>query len=459
MTTPLPTKDEVQRRALSARRPLMTRLARLLIATGLVIGGGAAAAKRTHALERIFGTSDTPTFELKRRPFVRRVVADGYLRAVKSTPLAAPLQSDGAQKIAWLAPDGSRVKQGDIVIRFDPTEFEKKLRDGETDRASAEAKIEKERVLAASAVRGRARTADLSTAELEKTRAFQATDPTIFSKNQIIESGIDEALLKARVSHAAQAKGIESTLSQSKVDLITVEKKKADLQITQARQSLQALEIRAPHDGIVVFESDWRGNLPHVGDSVFPGQTIARLPLLEEMEADVFVLEADAGGLAVGNVASVVLEAHPDPPYEAKIKRVDTLAKPRVREVPIQYFGATLELSRTVPELMKPGERIHATLVLDTKDALAVPRQCVFDKDGKTLVYRLASDAKRFEPVPVQLGASSLGLVAIEEGLADGDRIALRDPTLPAEAASSSPAGDGQPDPTKTSPLGGGGAK
>jgi RND family efflux transporter MFP subunit len=424
--------------------------AKRLLALGLVVAGGMGLMRAVHyrPLERLVHAEQAATFEVKKRPFVRRVTAEGYLRAVKATGLAAPMQTEEGQKIAWMAPDGSNVKKGDVVIRFDPSEHEKKLRDGEADRASANAKIDKEQILRDSAMRGRGITADLAKAELAGTRAFQKSDSEIFSKNQIIESAIDEGLSAAKLAHADEAAKIEKRLSQSKVDLIEVEKRKAQLHVSQAQQGLSSLEVRAPHDGIVVFEQDWRGNLPHVGDSVWAGQTLARLPLLDEMESEVFVLEADAAGLAVGNAATVVLEAHPDPAYEGKITRIDTLAKPRQREVPIQYFGATLELSRTVRELMKPGERVHATLVLDQSDALAVPRQAVFEREGKKVVYRWRDG--KFTSTPVTVGASSPGLVVIEEGLSDGDRIALRDPTKSADSAPA--AKDGNKDPGASGP-------
>jgi biotin carboxyl carrier protein len=414
-----------------------------LVLAAVVAGGCVLAGRRYHVVERIVPAQDVPTIALKKQPFVRKVSADGYLKAVKATALSAPSQAQGALKIAWMAPDGSKVSKGDLIVRFDPTEYEKKLQDGESDLASADAKIGKERVLADAAVRGRTRTADLSGAELAETRAFQKTDPEIFSRNQIIASGIDEGLSTARMAHANEARGIEGSLSKSKLDIIAIEKRKAELSVKQAQQGLHALEIRAPHDGIVVFEGDGRGNLPHVGDSVWAGQTIASLPLLEAMEAEIYVLEADAGGLQVGNVAKVILEAHPETPYDAKIRRVDTLAKPRVRDVPIQYFGVTLELARTDTALMKPGERVHATLILDSKDAVTAPRQAVFEKDGKTVVYRLENG--RFEAVAVKLGASTPGSVAIEEGLGDGDRIALRDPGRPADQLLSPKTGDADP--------------
>jgi len=58
-----------------------------------------------------------------------------------------------------------------------------------------------------------------------------------------------------------------------------------------------------------------------------------------------------------------------------------------------------------------------------------VPRQAVFEKEEKSVVY--VRDSGDFKAVEVELGAAALGRVVIAEGLNDGDVVALRDPTRP----------------------------
>jgi multidrug efflux pump subunit AcrA (membrane-fusion protein) len=146
------------------------------------------------------------------------------------------------------------------------------------------------------------------------------------------------------------------------------------------------------------------------------------------MQARVYVLEADAGGLAPGQTAKVVVEAHPRIAYGAKIKKVDTLAKRRTGWIPVQYFGATLELDATDPSVMKPGQRVRAVLSLDARpDAVSIPRNAVFEKEGKKFVYKRMG--AEFKPVDVTLGPAAVGRVVVEKGLEGGDEIALRDPT------------------------------
>ena len=107
------------------------------------------------------------------------------------------------------------------------------------------------------------------------------------------------------------------------------------------------------------------------------------------MKAEVFVLEADAAGLAPDEKASVTLESNPNVAYSGKITQLDKLARPRVRGVPVQYFGVTITLDKTDPRVMKPGTRVRAVLDVENRaKAFAIPRQALFEKDGKKIVYR-----------------------------------------------------------------------
>jgi multidrug efflux pump subunit AcrA (membrane-fusion protein) len=382
-------------------------------------------------------SADVPVARAERGDFGRRVEAEGNLRSVKATVLTAPMEATGPLKIAWLAPDGSGVRSGDVVIRFDPTDAEKNLVDGEAERQTAENRIAGRRADGEGTLRNLDRDAGLAGLELKYAREFQSKDPEIFSRTEIIESQLDESLATRRKENAEAVRSIRETLTGVDLDLLAIERHKADLKIAQARKGLAALEVRAPHDGILVLKREWRGT-PKVGDTVWKGQPLAEIPRMDAMEAEVYVLEADAGGLAVGLTAEVTVESRPDLRFPGKVAKVDALAKPRVSWVPVQYFGVTLELSRTEPDVMKPGQRVRAKLVLDArKDAISVPREAVLEKDGKKTVYRRRG--WRFEPVEVVLGPSALGRVVIEKGLSRGDVVALSDPTRP--AGEPSPAG------------------
>ena len=381
----------------------------------------------------IAGNADLPVYEVRRGEFVRKVWADGNLEAAEATVLSPPPTVRNPLRIGWLAPDGSRVSEGDVVIRFDPTDMEKKLEDGRNLQDTTDSRITQKTVREESAVRNLGRDADMATMDLDYAREFQSKDAQIFSRIEIIESEIDEQLATRKKAHAEAVQEIRGELSQVELDLLGIERRKADLQVDEAESELQQLEVRAPHDGIFVLKSRW-GGVPEVGEMVWGGNPVAEIPQLEVMQAKVFVLEADAGGLEPGIAATVVLDSQPGRSFRATVKQVDALAQPRTWRVPVQYFGVVLELESTDPATMKPGQRVQATLILDElQEVLTVPRQAVFQGDEGSVVY--VARGGGFEPVDVKLGAAGLGRVVIESGIEQGDRVALRDPTRPLKGA------------------------
>jgi multidrug efflux pump subunit AcrA (membrane-fusion protein) len=372
--------------------------------------------------------ADVPTAVVKRASFERRVVAEGNLEAAEATPVTAPVEAQGQLKIAWLVPDGSRVAKGDVVVRFDPTEMQRGLEDGLSERDDADSRIAGTKATTGGEIRNLVRDGGLAREELAAADRYRVEDPDIFSRQEIIRSELDRTVASKRIETSDSVRTVREEAAQVDLDLLGIDRRKAGIAIDRAKKGLDALEIEAPHDGLLVYQRDWRGEIKKIGDSLWPGEPVGRIPNLATMEARVFVLEADAGGLAPGIKAKVTIEAHPETLYDASIKKVDTLAKRRAGWVPVQYFGTTLAFDKTDPAVMKPGQRVRAVLVLDPrKDALSVPRNAVFEKNGKKIVYRRKT--RGFEPVEVTLGPAAVGRVVVESGIAEGDVIALRDPT------------------------------
>jgi HlyD family secretion protein len=368
------------------------------------------------------------TFRVEPVTFQRRVVAEGTLEPVKATQLDVPQSATAPMKIAWIAEDGTRLRKGDVVARFDEEEFRNLLLSGTEERGAAANKLTKAGAEAAATRKNLGRDARLAESELEAARRFKFDDAEIFSRFARIEADVDADLATQRKRHAEEVRGVRENLARVERELLAIEDRKAGIKIRQAEEGLEALQIVAPHDGILVLERSWRGDLPRPGDTVWRGQTVGEIPELSSMQAQVFVLEADAAGLAAGQKATLVLEADARTPFTGTVKSVDKVARPRIPRQPVQYFGATVELHRTDSTLMKPGARVRAVLDVERQTgAVAIPRQALFEKDGKKLVYR--KNGNGFAPVEVTLGSSSAGRVVVTKGLKAGDEIALADPT------------------------------
>ncbi|MCP4657811.1 MAG: HlyD family efflux transporter periplasmic adaptor subunit [bacterium] len=369
---------------------------------------------------------EIPTFRVERRAFDHRVTAEGILKAAKVTSLTVPTEVEVVVRLAWLAPGGQVVEAGDVVARFDPSEMEVSLVEGRLDLDSAGVEVDKTRLESDRKVADFGTRVEVAELELDHAKRYQKIDEGAYSRRDIIESAIDAELAGERQMHAAGSRRTQQSLARTELDLLAIKQRQAQLKIDQAQSALEALEVRAPHGGLLTLVRDWRGDPIEIGSEMWRGQTVAEIPDLSVMEAEVFVLEADAGGLETGKPATVVIEAHPDIVYPATISRIDAVAKPRFRGSPVQFFGVTLEFGKT-GAIMKPGQRVRATLELaELEDTLVVPRQAVFQHDGHGRVY--LRDGGGYAPRRVETGASSMGLMVVTDGLAEGDVVALRLP-------------------------------
>lgn len=381
-------------------------------------------------------------FEVRPGRFVREVTAQGTLKAVKATPIIVPMETGREQKVALLARNGIFLKTGDVVVEFDPWDAEREAADGNADLAAARAKIDKSRAEGGKTAKSLRLDREVAKEALDQAETFKITDEQLYSRNKIIESTLDRDLFKKRADVADRKIDTSGKLSATDRALGEIEAGKAQTKVQNAEKSLRALRITAPHDGLLVLEKKWSGEPTFVGDSVWPGQKIAEIPDLSQVEARVFVLETDAAGLKVGLATRLAIEGRPGSEFPARVRNVDALAKPRDRGSPVKYFEVTLSLEKTDPSFMKPGARVRAEIRLEEAEGvIAIPRGALFEKDGKRVVYR--REAGAFVPSEVTVGRNSISHVVVEKGLRAGDRVALRDPTQKAAPPVGTGAGAG----------------
>ena len=380
-------------------------------------------------------------YGVARGPFVHKVTAEGTLKAKESTKITVPPTVRRRVRLAWVAPEGTLLEEGDLVARFDGREFEINLEEAEADLSGTLQDVTRTRADSDVKLGEHRRDYEVAELELDFAEQFDLTDEFIFSRREIVEDAIDEELAGARRDHAQDMSEIQEELAQTELEILDIEKRKSTIRIDDARTGLSSLEVRAPHRGIFTLSRNWRGETVAVGTEMWRGQEIGEIPALDTMEAEVFVLEADAGGVAAGQTASVVVESNPEVVHAAKVSRMEAVAKPRFRGSPVQYFGVTLEFVGTDTGMMKPGQRVVATLLLEEREeVVVVPRQAVFQEGDVYWVYK--RDRGSFSATPVDVGGGSAALVIVESGLEEGDLIALARPL----AVDQAPPGDDSKD-------------
>lgn len=384
-----------------------------LIIVLVIIYGCSGAGKSSLA----FMTVEKGTFEIVIPGF-------GELQAVKSTPIAVPSRVRGSQTIAWLALENTLVKKGDIVIRLDSVWYHERIQREEYNIAKMDLEIkQKKRVLEKekNELKGQL---GITAVEKEMADLYAARDETLYSRNKIIEGAINRDYLKTKSRHYEQKKAKLEQKARAEMQLLNLKRRTSQMKVDQYKEALESLEVKAPHDGLFIYQKNWRGDKPRLGMSVWRGMKLAKLPDLSRMEAKVFVLESEAAGLKADLPVSVILDAAPGKTFPGKVTTIDSIAKPLERKSPLKYFELKVSLDTNDPELMKPGNQVKAFIFVQQEhDVISVPNQAlVFEKEQ---AFANVKNSSSVEKRKVEIGARSLTRTVITSGLEEGETILL----------------------------------
>jgi len=356
-------------------------------------------------------STDIPTALASKGEFVISQKANGSVDAKRAYTMSAP-RIRGLQ-ITWLAPEGSMVKEGDPVIKFDATQQQVDLTDNES--ALKIAKTTLERAQGEYTIQEKQLNLDLKKAE----RNYD-------EKKHDAPKLAEEAKLELELAQL----NFDAKLEQIKAD---VEKAKLEVQRAQdkvnlARRELDQLTMNAPIPGMVVYLEIWKGgsmSKVQEGDSPWPGQGLIQLPDLSEMVVNAAVSEVDASEIDSGQTAMVTLDAFPDVQYNGVVTKKSTLARKKEPGSKINVFDVEIAIVDNDKQI-KPGMSASCHIIEDRiPDVVSVPLEAVFEKDGDLVVY-LSDKEKR----KVEVGRRNDMNIEVVSGLSGGERICLADPTL-----------------------------
>src|SRR5581483_224405 len=134
-------------------------------ATLLSVGGAAAGLYRMHKVQ---AAGTLPTAPARKGEFSVIVRCRGELKARRSMQIVAPVNVPSL-RIVWQAPAGSTVKEGDPVVRFDPSSTKQQLQEKEAALKQAQATLEQ--AVAEAKITGEQDQRDLSTAKYDVEKA------------------------------------------------------------------------------------------------------------------------------------------------------------------------------------------------------------------------------------------------------------------------------------------------
>ena len=416
---------------------------------------------------------------VRRGSLTAQLTTSGILKPIQSITYRSPLAGRETE-ITELVAEGTRVDEGDLLVRLDTTDLQREvervrqdvrqsqidLQVAEIDRQEAEAAVksvaEGEGALSVDEARTRLQLVQKKVDRLRQ--EYEQLKP-------LLEKGfITREELKRTADELEQSEE-ELTLVRKRADVVVGlthprDQQRAQLQLAQKQASLENARARAQEaqarfkqlvdqvencriyarrPGMVVYEELLTASPRRkirVGDRVTASQGLVTIPEVNRMVMETSVSEAEMHRVRPSQPAAIRVEAFPDLRLTGRVTRVGSLARASAdRPFEDKRFDLVVELDPTDADL-RPEMTARADIVVGTRTAvLVVPVNAVFEQQDSMVchvVRPLGIETRR-----VELGESNDAIVEVTSGLNDGDQVMLTDP---GRAATSAPpaAGAGQ---------------
>jgi HlyD family secretion protein len=339
------------------------------------------------------GTSYTfTTVQSMPRDITIDVSASGDLESEDAVNIAAP-DIKYAKKITYLIPEGSIVKEHDVLATFDTLQLEDQLES--LLRAGLYAQLRDAEISRAIAI-------DDRKAELASKRENEKIARLTHESMQYapeLEQKKAEIQLNQAVANVALAENRLKQEEQKWViklrqihDLIEANEKR----IEEVRASIDAMTIRAASKGLVVYpKTRVMGTTRKVqlGDPLYKGQRFIVIPNLFKMTAQVEVAEEEIRRVRLGQKTSVYLEAFKDAEFTGEVYRIDRLAHVKENNAFIKVFTVSIRINEQDLERLRPGMNARVRIETDHyAQAISLPLKALYSDSEGDWVYVRGAD-------------------------------------------------------------------
>jgi multidrug efflux pump subunit AcrA (membrane-fusion protein) len=312
-------------------------------------------------------------------------------------------------KVVFVGPrEGEFVKQGQILARIDPTDFNLSVKGAAAQAATAQAAMEKALHSARPELLEQARIG-FERAEDEYRRMKLLYDSKSLAPN-------DFQKYKAAYEHARQE------YEQAKIggqredkDLAKASYNQSAAHLEVARKALSDATLCAPISGYIAKRSI------EPGDTASPGRPVFEIVQMDPVEVNVGVPETDVHLVRIGQKADITVPALPGKPFQGTVRVINVSADPNTRTYMTRISVANREHELRVGMVAEATIRGDQMVSMATLPGDAVVR----DPQGATQVYVYYPDQKRVYAKRVEIGAAVNRNVEIKSGLSGNELIVL----------------------------------
>jgi HlyD family secretion protein len=356
-------------------------------------------------------------------PFRQSVIETGELQAVNASFLSMPRINyiyGYNFKIIGLAEHGKKVHKGDTVIRVDPSAVQKFIIERseslENETASTnklKAQITNNMQDLRSQLRYEQASYDIKKLGVEKS-GFEAA-----GIRRVIELEFRQAEIKLK--KIRRNLELKPTLDSLDLHIQMIKVKQKENELNAAQETLSRLVVPSPLDGIFVVEENWRtGQMIRLGDDVYIGQPVARIPDIRTMKIKGFIMENDISRIRPGQKVIVRLDALPSVPFNGIISTVGKVCIDRDDK---KVFPAEVLISESDLRL-KPGMTVSCEYITyESDNDLYVPSNCILEENKH--FYLFLRKRGKLRKTEVKTGPSNNMFTIVSGDLKPGQALEL----------------------------------
>lgn len=324
-----------------------------------------------------------------------RLLLTGEMAAANASSLTVPATPTWMVQLRWLAPDGAVVNRGQKVAEFDSTALSSTLEERRLSVSKAEADLSVFRAEAAVTEADRVLSVESRTAARDKAAVDADVPEELRSRREHEEKKLALARAETDLAKAEEdlAAHRQAVLAQVEEREIALSRARRELKI--AEDAIAALTLNAPRDGVVVVGDNPRERRKiQVGDMIWPGVVVARLPDPHGLRVEATLYDVDDGRVREGQLATAWPDAFPDRRLSGRVSEVSVIAQPVTPDSPRRAFRVVVPVAEGSLEGLRPGMSVKVEIPLGEPGRPAAPPLSAGDGLPDPAVLRASAPAK-----------------------------------------------------------------
>jgi hypothetical protein len=295
----------------------------------------------------------------------REVRVSGIVEAVHSTKILVPqiFGQYNQMTLTKIIPNGTRVKEGDLVAVFDSTQQIDQARDAQAKFEDLGHQVEQK--VASNRADAEKRAADLRQAEADLAKAeIELQKGPILSDIDRQKAEVRAQISKTHVESLQKSMAAHDRSDAAALRILELQRDRQKVMLERTRGNMAKLEVHTSIAGMVAHANLWRNNSmghPQEGDQFYRGQSLLSIFDPSEMLVRCAVGEPDGAALVQGTKAKVYFDAYPDVVIPAHFEFASPVASSALGS-PIKTFTAVFRLDKSDPHIMPD---LSAAVVLD----------------------------------------------------------------------------------------------